>query len=36
MPICFDAAEYKKIEKYAKKHGMINVDQAVEKILKGI
>ena len=33
MPICFDIAEYKKIEKYAKKRGMINASQAIEKIL---
>ena len=36
MPISFDAAEYKKIEKYAKKHGMMNTSQAVEKILDEI
>ena len=36
MPICFDAAEYKKIEKYAKKRGMVNVSQAIEKILDEI
>jgi len=36
MPICFDIAEYKKIEKYAKKHGMVNASQAVEKILDEI
>jgi len=36
MPICFDIAEYKKIEKYAKKHGMMNASQAVEKILDEI
>jgi len=28
MPICFDIAEYKKIEKYAKKHGMVNARQS--------
>jgi hypothetical protein len=36
MPICFDTAEYKKIEKYAKKHGLMNASQAVEKILDEI
>ena len=36
MPICCNLEQYKLIEKYAKKHGMINVDQAVEKILIGI
>jgi len=33
MPICFDTLEYKKIEEYAKKHGMLNTSQAIEKIL---
>jgi len=36
MPICFDIAEYKKIEKYAKKLGMVNTSQAVENILDEI
>ena len=36
MPICCDLEQYKLIEKYAKKNGMINADQAVEKILEGI
>tara|TARA_Y100001949_G_scaffold173805_1_gene180056 strand:+ start:996 stop:1121 length:126 start_codon:yes stop_codon:yes gene_type:complete len=36
MPICFDISEYKKIEKYAKKHGMLNTNQAIEKILDEI
>ena len=36
MPICCNLEQYKLIEKYAKKHGMINADQAVEKILKEI
>tara|TARA_B100000929_G_scaffold275035_1_gene248634 strand:- start:313 stop:438 length:126 start_codon:yes stop_codon:yes gene_type:complete len=36
MPICFDTNEYKKIEKYAKKHGMLNTSQAIEKILAEI
>jgi len=36
MPICCNLEQYKLIEKYAKKYGMINVDQAVEKILKEI
>ena len=33
MPICCDAEQYKMIEKYAKKRGMINASQAIEKIL---
>ncbi len=36
MPICCDLEQYKLIEKYAKKHGMTNADQAVEKILEEI
>ncbi len=33
MPICFTNEQYKKIEKYGKKHGMLNLSQAIEKIL---
>ena len=33
MPICCDAEQYKMIEKYAKKRGMINASQVIEKIL---
>ena len=33
MPICCDTEQYKMIEKYAKKRGMINASQAIEKIL---
>ena len=36
MPICFNISEYKEIEKYAKKHGMLNTSQAIEKILAEI
>ena len=36
MPICCDTEQYKMIEKYAKKRGMINAGQAVEKILEEI
>jgi len=36
MPICCNTEEYKMIERYAKKHGMINASQAVEKILEKI
>ncbi len=34
MPICFTTEEYAKIEKFAKKHGMLNASQAIENILK--
>ena len=34
MPICFTTEEYAKIEKFAKKHGMLNASQAIEDILK--
>ena len=33
MPICFTSEEYKKISEFAKKHGMLNASQAVEKML---
>ncbi len=33
MPICFSMEQYKKIAKYAKKHGMVNTSQAIEKLL---
>ena len=36
MPICCDTEQYKMIERYAKKRGMINASQAVEKILEEI
>ena len=36
MTICCDLEQYKLIEKYAKKHGMVNADQAIEKILEEI
>ena len=36
MTICCDTEQYKMIEKYAKKRGMINASQAVEKILEEI
>ena len=36
MPICCDTEQYKMIEKYARKHRMINASQAVEKILEKI
>ena len=36
MPICCNTEEYKMIERYAKKRGMVNAGQAVEKILDEI
>ncbi|KAG2472761.1 MAG: hypothetical protein NPMRTHETA2_1700005 [Nitrosopumilales archaeon] len=33
MPICFTKDQYKKLEEYGKKHGMLNLSQTVEKIL---
>ena len=36
MPICCNTEQYKMIERYAKKRGMMNAGQAVEKILEEI
>ena len=36
MPICFDVEQYKTIEKYAKKYGMLHASQAIEKIVDEI
>lgn len=33
MPICFTNEQYKMIEAFAKKQGMLNASQAIEKIL---
>ena len=33
MPICFTSEQFKKIEEFAKKNGMLNASQAVEKLL---
>jgi len=33
MPICFTSEQIKKIEEFAKKNGMLNASQAVEKLL---
>ncbi len=33
MPVCFTEKQYKMIEEYAKKNGMLNASQALEKIL---
>ena len=34
MPVCFTEKQYKEIEEIAKKNGMLNASQAIEKILK--
>ena len=34
IPVCFTEKQYKMIEEYAKKNGMLNASQALEKILK--
>ena len=34
MPICFTNEQYKRIEEFAKKNGMLNASQAIEKILE--
>ena len=33
MPVCFSEKQYKMIEEFAKKNGMLNANQALEKIL---
>ena len=33
MPVCFTEKQYKKIEEIAKKNGMLNASQAIEKML---
>jgi len=33
MPVCFTEKQYKMIEEYAKRNGMLNASQALEKIL---
>ena len=34
MPVCFTKDQYKMIEEFAKKNGMLNASQALEKILE--
>ena len=34
MPVCFTKDQYKMIQEYAKKHGMLNASQALENLLK--
>ena len=36
MPICFSSKQYQSISEYAKKNGMINASQAIEKLLSNI
>jgi hypothetical protein len=33
MPVCFTEKQYKMIEEFAKRNGMLNANQALEKIL---
>ena len=35
MPVCFTKDQYKAIEEYARRHGMLNAGQALERILGG-
>jgi hypothetical protein len=34
MPVCFTEKQYKMIEEFAKRKGMLNASQALEKILE--
>lgn len=34
MPVCFTGEQYKQIEAYARKKGMLNTSQALEDILE--
>ena len=36
MPICFTSKQYQSIVEYAKKNGMVNASQAVEKLLSDV
>ena len=36
MPICFTRKQYQSIVEYAKKNGMVNTSQAIEKLLSNI
>jgi hypothetical protein len=33
MPVCFTEKQYKMIEEFAKRNGMLNTSQALEKLL---
>ena len=35
MPVCFTKDQYRAIEEYARRHGMLNAGQALERILSG-
>lgn len=34
MPVCFTEKQYKVIEEFAKRNGMLNTSQALEKLLE--
>ena len=34
IPVCFTEKQYRMIEEFAKKNGMLNASQVLEKILK--
>ncbi len=34
MPVCFTEKQYKVIEEFAKRNGMLNASRALEKMLK--
>ena len=36
MPICFTSKQYQSIVEYAKKNGMVNTSQAIEKLLSNV
>jgi len=36
MPICFSSKQYQSIIEYARKNGMVNTSQAIEKLLSNI
>ena len=36
MPICFTTDQYKKIEEIAKREGMLNTSQLIEKVLNEV
>ena len=36
IPVCFTNDQYKLIQKYAEKNGMLNASQALESLLKEI
>jgi hypothetical protein len=36
MPICFSSKQYQYIVEYARKNGMVNTSQAIEKLLSNI